>query len=836
MKFYELKSKYGAVLAAITIFISGVNAYADDNTTYDVEDLYELEQVEVRHKIEDSQIGKTEIPREIIKSLPIGNGNITDLLRIAPGVQFDENYRSSATGGEIAPAGISISGGKTYDNLFLIDGIRNSSLLDPGSDNPNLAADVPGHPQKFFVDTWLVEDFTLYDSNVPASFDGFTGGVVDVATRRPGNKFGGSLSYRTTRSEWTEIYVDRNESASFANSGDQNRQPNFEKNFFSIALDVPVTERTGFLVNYKRNESTIPLKYFDGWKEQERLSESFFIKGVHNIDGSSYIDAVFSTSPYENRYFIKHTKDSQYIIEGGGYFTAVNYYNEKNDQKFKLHADYSYAENNRRAPNIFRAWMASDEKKWGLPTDTTTNDMTLSPEGGWGNIDKSEESFNLALDHTLKEFEFLGNHLVSYGLSYTHTKGEFNRKTDAIVYNGFVQSNEVICNGNSFICVDGEQYLSRRQVTPATYVTAEINEVSAYLEDSWTIDKFNLRAGIRVTNDDFMNNTNFAPRLQLQYDIFGNNNTVFLVGYNRYYSGNLLANKLREGRAPSFVETNHTWLNVIQDWSGSSDGVKTSYNYQELNTPYKDEYVAGVTQGLFGGALNIKYIERIGKDEFAKQRNEVSSDGIIYHTLNNNGESEYRSVQVKWQRAWKNHNLMMNATWQESTTSNDNYDDNFDLEDMEKFVIYKGSKIKVSEMPKDNFNRPVVLNLAYTGRFFEQLVLSSAVKYRTAYKQIELIDSNYFTGYTEVNQWGETVNITANAYDETEVDPSLTVDLSLAWEQPIFRDHKITFSVEIYNIFNEKNRVGKSNSSSGVNSYETYEMGRQFWAGVSYDF
>jgi hypothetical protein len=837
MRFYNLKSTYWAALAVLTIFISAGNVQATDNATYDEADLYILDEVEVRHKITESKIGKTEIPREFIKSLPGGNGDVTDLLRVAPGIQYDENYRSSAAGGEIAPADISISGGRPYENLFLVDGIRNSSLLDPGSDNPNLAADVAGHPQKFFIDSWLLEDIAVYDSNVPASFDGFTGGVVDVNTKRPGKKFGGNLSYRTTRSEWAEIFVDDSEKAIFKNSGDASRQPEFEKHFYSIAFDVPINDRTGFITSYKRNQSTIPLNYLGGWKEQERLNESFYIKGVHNIDGSSYIDAVFSTSPYENRYFTRNAKDSNFIIEGGGYFTAVNYYNEKNDQKFKLHADYSYAENNRKAPNVFRSWMASLNKDWGTILNADPSTTALSSEGGFGSINKNEESFNFALDHTLKEFELLGSHTISYGISYTHTKGEYDRQDDAVVYNGFVQSAGVNCNGDLFTCVEGEQFLARREVTPASHVEAEINEFSGYIEDSWTFSRFNLRAGLRVTNDDYMQNTNFAPRTQLQFDVFGNDKTVFVVGYNRYYSGNLLANKLREGRAPSYVERTWTNFNVLQDWFTTTDGASATYKYTELDTPYKDEYVAGVTQALFGGSFNVKYIERKGKDEFARERHENGAGGRPYYTLNNNGESQYRSVQVKWQRAWKNHNIMMNATWQESETSNNSYDDTYDLEDMEKFVIFKGKQIKVNEMPKDNFNRPVVLNLAYTGKFFERLTLSSAIKYKTAYKQIELVEKDYFTGIKEYDPViGKDVYLTASAYDEKKNKESITVDCLIAWEQPIFNDHKITFSLEVYNVFNAKNKVGKSYTSSSVNSYETYEMGRQFWAGVSYDF
>ena len=205
-------------------------------------------------------------------------------------------------------------------------------------------------------------------------------------------------------------------------------------------------------------------------------------------------------------------------------------------------------------------------------------------------------------------------------------------------------------------------------------------------------------------------------------------------------------------------------------------------------------------------------------------------DGIVRYSLNNNGKSEFRSAQLKWSKVWKKHALMFNAMWQESETSNGNYNETFGLEEMEKIVVLDGKQISLYKLPKDNFNRPIVANLGYTGKFFNHLTVSAALKYRTSYRQIEVEDSNYFLGYGEIDPMtGEETQITTTAYKTVRYQDSFMVDCGFAWEQPI-GSHSVTFGLDIDNIFNIKNVVGGSSVS------KSYELGRQFWGSVSYSF
>ncbi|WP_027390430.1 TonB-dependent receptor [Chrysiogenes arsenatis] len=823
------------VSIALTLPAQSMTTLVD---TSDAENVFLLDEIEVKRKIHDrAESGQTPLPREVIRHLPTGQGDITELLRIAPAVQMDEAFRSSLSGGEILPPQLSISGGKSYQNLFLLDGMNNSSLIDPAFTNPYSATDVPGHAQKFFFNTALVEDIVLHDSTVPAAYDRFTGGVIEVTTKLPATTLSGNLSYRTTRSQWTEFHIDDDTHTAFANSDHAEMQPRFQKDQYSATLHVPITADTRLLTSYQQTDSTIPLRYFGEWKEQYRLAQTISLKGIHNIDGSSYVDATLAYSPYEGRYFMRNTERSNFAIDGGGYLGALNYHREHGESKFRLHADYAFSENSRRAPHIFRAWEASPNKPWGYSLPAMADGSPQkSFEGGWGDLKKTEESITLAVDHTVGVFDAFGKHRLSYGATIGMNEGRFHRPVNAVSYMGVIGSaTNVICGGANDTCVDGEQYFSSRTVSPASDVRATVNDYGMYVEDDYRFERLRLRLGLRYTYDDFMQNHTLAPRLLSQFDLFGTNNTVLSAGYHRYYGSNLLSNKLREGRLPTYVEKRWTFQNVVQPWQPTTDGVKITYNFQDLATPYSDEYMVGIDQTVLDGNLTLKYIIREGRDEFATVRAVAANNAVSYH-LNNQGESEYRSAQIKWERSWNRHTVITNAMWQHAKTTNENYSDTFGLEELEQRVVYEGNVIRRSELPRGNFNRPIIVNLAYVGRYFDALTVAPAVRYRSGYRHIEQYDNAYFLGFGDYNTaTGEYERHTTSAYRVVKYAPATTFDLSFAWEQAIKATHRVTFRLDIFNLLNAKNRIGNDQQNT-TNATETYELGRQIWAGVSYDF
>ena len=214
-----------------------------------------LGQVTVTGQAENSLSGTSELAGETLHQLPRKNSSLTETITILPRVQIGEEQRTSENAGEILPPRISISGGRAYENNYSVDGVGLNSLIDPLADNQNAIDQVPGHPQRAFIHQDLIESVTVYDSNIPARYGRFVGGVVDARTRMPADQLGGNISLRTTRDAWTKFQVDYDDRDDFDHSNSFNQQPRFKKYDGGIELNVPINDQIGLLGSYKRASS-----------------------------------------------------------------------------------------------------------------------------------------------------------------------------------------------------------------------------------------------------------------------------------------------------------------------------------------------------------------------------------------------------------------------------------------------------------------------------------------------------------------------------------------------------------------------------------------------------
>ncbi|MCG8471890.1 MAG: TonB-dependent receptor plug domain-containing protein, partial [Desulfobacterales bacterium] len=245
------------------------------------EEVIQAEEIVVHGSYETNAAGLTKMDTEMIRYLTGGNGGINELLLVLPDIQPDDTWRSQESAGEILPTNLSISGGKAYQNNFTIDGVSNNSLLDPGSDRRQKVNDVPGHPQEVFLDADLVEEITVYDSNVPARFGDFSGGVVDAKTIKPGIEAKGKIYYHTTRDEWAHFFdpkEDEDEEKSPIDSGAVAEKPRFTKHRFGGNIRFSASESVGVVGSYSGTRSTLSKQHFTGWKDETRQLDSFMGK------------------------------------------------------------------------------------------------------------------------------------------------------------------------------------------------------------------------------------------------------------------------------------------------------------------------------------------------------------------------------------------------------------------------------------------------------------------------------------------------------------------------------------------------------------------------------
>ncbi len=785
-----------------------------------VEDIPTLKQVTVVGQAEDLLTGSSELAGDYLHQLPKKNSSLTETISILPRVQIGEEQRTSENAGEILPPRISISGGRAYENYYSVDGVGLNSLIDPLADNQNAIDQVPGHPQRAFIHQDLIESVTVYDSNIPARYGRFVGGVVDAKTRTPSDQLGGSINVRTTRDSWTEFQVDYEDRDDFDHSNSFSQQPRFKKYDGGIEFDVPINDQIGLLGSYKRIQSDMELLHFDDWKEQNKTLETFFLKGVWSPPTPYSLELTTSYTPSEEDFFITDTKNSDFTIERGGYSINGIFRGELKSASYELTAAYLENENTRDATANFYAWRNTPSKDWGEEIG-----ISRSREGGFGDIKNTEESFQLKADFLSSTF-VTGKlvHMINAGAEYTWDQAEYDRKETSFVHNSSKLSSVVVCAPGDLACVDGEQYFKTRNSYLTQSQDADINYFATYLEDLITIGPVELRPGVRISRDDFLDNTNTAHRLAGSWDILNNGKTVLIGGYNRYYGESLLTYKLREAITPYIKESRSLdpESKELSPWEFSSLSSATLDKYSELDTPYSDEWTIGVAQQILGGTLEINYLERNNEDQFSKEKTTetIGDEDTNFYVLNNNGSSEYESVKVAWKRQWVKHYLNFNYTYSDQDSSNESYDDFFDEDDLEEDIWYDGRIIDSSGLPRPDYNRKHMLNIIYTGRLPWNFTFTNVTQYLGKYDAIDELST------TEKKALDIPTSLTA--YEKTTRPDYWKFDWRLDWEKRTYRNQKMVLSLEVNNVFDRTPPVGESDG--------TYELGRQFWLGMAYNF
>ncbi|MDH3393869.1 MAG: TonB-dependent receptor, partial [Desulfobulbaceae bacterium] len=760
-------------------------------------DIPTLKQVTVVGQAEDLITGKSELSGESLHQLPKKNSSLTETITLLPRVQVGEEQRTSSNAGEILPPRISISGGRAYDNYYSVDGAGLNSLIDPLADNQNAIDQVPGHPQRAFVHQDLIESVTVYDSNIPAKYGRFVGGVVDARTRMPSDKLGGSVSLRTTRDTWTEFKINDEDRDDFNHSSSFNQQPRFKKYDGGVEINVPVNDQIGFLGSYKKIQSDLELFHLGDLKKMDKTLETFFLKYAWTPHTPYTLELTASHTPSEEDFFITDTRDSDFTIKRGGYAVNGIFRGDLQDSSYEMTAAYINNENTRNAPKDFYTWRNTPSKSWGEDVG-----ISRSREGGFGDIKNDEQSFQLRSDFVTSTFMTGGlSHVFNLGAEYTWDRAEYDRKDTSFVHNSSTPSATVVCAPGDPACAEGEQYFDKRNVYLSQSQDAAINYFATYFEDRIAIGPVELRPGVRISHDDFMDNTNTAHRLAGNWDVLQNGQTVLIAGYNRYYGESLLTYKLREAIVPYSKEVRSLDPDSkeLSQWTFDGLSSTTLDQYSDLDTPYSDEWTIGLAQQVLGGTLELNYLERNNKDQFAKEKitEAINGTDADFYVLNNNGSSEYKSVKVAWERQWRDHYLNINYTYSKQDSSNESYDDLFDTEDLEEEVWYDGEVISNSALPRLDYNREHMLNIIYTGRLPWNFTFTNVTRYFGKYdarNKLKTVDERTAAGIPE-----ELMDLTA--YEKVTRPDYWVFDWRLDWEKKIYRDQDMVLSLEVNNVF-----------------------------------
>ncbi|MFK4765264.1 TonB-dependent receptor plug domain-containing protein [Desulfobaculum sp. SPO524] len=812
---------------ALVLTLSAPAAYAGDaapaqNATKDAaptetatnateQDERVLTMEEMKITAEEHEQGKAVIDRTMLDRLPSTSSSITETLRTQPNVQFDDGFGSSTQGGELTPPKISIGGGKYYQNAFTVDGLSINNRIDPsGFDHSNPSA-FPGSPaQGMFLDTDLLEKVEVYTSNISAKHGGFLGGVVNAEIRDPSGEFGGKVKVRHTRDKWTNQRVADGEA--FEKSSSPDNQPRFSKYEGSFSMDVPISEQTSALFAYDVKHATIPLYYMDGEKDQTRVSQNFLAKVVHDIDSDTSIDFTAIYAPYAADCFTASNKDSEYTITNGGSSFTLGLEHAMDLGTVEFRTGYSQMRTERDADNnIHTTWTKENNSstQWG-------DNNKLAKEGGFGSAYNEQRSLSSMLDFSTREMA-LGSttHVLNMGLAHENVFGKYEQKDDRIAYYGPDLQAGVIDNGSGGIIAD-EQYTKFKSVKGATSRSASLNLLGAYVEDEMSIGDLTLRPGIRLSYDDFMENTNLEPRFKATYDIFGDGDYTIIGGANRYYGAPLLTYALRSDE-PTEMYWRSLSGNTPGPWNHLKSQGNNSYDITGLDTPYSDELMLGGTANLWGGTLSLEYVKREGHDQFASHRDGKFGKEYI---MTNDGETEYTGYTISYEKMVKNHYFSIGATYSENETNFNDFLDSSNNDFMAGYdfdkVYYDGELINRDELPASNFNRPWVLTFIYSGRFYDKLTFTNTTRYVTGMRAISKDGT-----YTDDD------GIRYYKYDDKNISDAMTFDWQIDYEAWKYKNQLLTLNLTVTNVFD---------ATSIVDSDGNRLTGRQFWAGMTYEF
>lgn len=804
------------------------------------EDQSTLDIIDVWAEPFSQKMGTQKLDSWTIDLRPKTNGTVSELLKSNPNVQFSNSATTSESMGEIAPENVSFHGERFYNNSWMIDGISNNDNIHPGSRNGHQnqfpdgysAISLPaGGTQSFWINSDIIDSIDVYDSNISAKYGQFTGGVIDAKLKDADTQSAsGSISYRTTRDSWTKFQLDGDDREDFESAEQLYYQPRFTKHNYSLNINQPINEKAAILFSYNRADSKFPYVHprIRDEKNQRRISETFMLKGIYEADGGDTFKLTAMYSPHKSKYFKRDAKNGGFTNEGGGYRVNGEWEHLFNRGSVKTYLGWRKTGNDieHEADNWF-VWLQSDTFDW---TSTSRN----AHIGGFGNYRTEKEIFTLKQDYELDPFT-LGSttHKFSLGWKADWAKGKYIRgsETNLYSYRGRNRINAAtVCNVGDPACVTGEQFLNQRLIFPALNASASNDHIAGYIEDQIRIGRLELTPGIRVSKDEFLDNTNKSPRLTASFDIFGNNNSTIFGGVNRYYADSLITNALRDkiGANELYRRTSST-----ADWVLNRTTTGRRYGNGDLKTPYSDEINLGFQQKFWNTEWTIKWVNRKAKDQFARTYLTDPDTRERWYYLNNNGKSEADTYTLTARLIAPVELSFTRITWDfgashSRTKSNFNYyEDTTNEETDADKVIINDKLIEFGELPALDYNTPWN---AFTNIIFEfpkwNLNWSNHLRYTagyTAYSRSTIdcpIDNSACGSFSG----------RARLYEKQTFKNRFTLDWRFDYNISIFKDN-LNLSLDVLNVLNSK--IETSNSRGTLGSV-SYKPGRQFWLGAKY--
>ena len=761
--------------------------------------------------------GESRYDQQTLENLPTGAGNLSDLLRINPATDFSRTSSHSGSA-STRPGEISIHGQAFYENLYMIDGADVTSAINPGDaediTTPSLTGVVGGSSaQGYYLDTDLLGGVNVYDSNIPARYSGFTGGVVDARLKQYEGTDRARIRYGIQRDEWESFHVNED---SFTASDYYNRTyaPEYRKENYDLSLEQGLSDNLGLTLGLSRRTSRYAQRYENGADE---IINTYYDESIDNLLGRldtrlGGFDLGLSFR-YANRNYEGVTSPNydgfyQYDHQGYGATLELARQLDMGDLSLRFALDRLGDQMDGEYDDFYYH-------------ESYEGSGTSRYSGGFGDMEQSQTTFSLEPELALSPMTWgHTRHSLTLGAAIKHVDSRYERPSDVTYW-----KYDCISDNGSSGCVDqdgdgssdeDDEYLHYRWVYQAGSVEAEYSDLGLYAEDRIAVGNWTVTPGLRLDWNDYMDNLDLAPRLAAEWRPFGTEQTLISGGLNRYYSRNFLRYQINDSV--------YGWReSYTYDSSGNLTSVKTyesRNSASDLDTPYSDEVTLAWVQRL--GPLSTK-LQWVNRETHGGIRRQRTDDGDYYY--DNGAESRVNDYSLEvsaleplriGQTATR-YSLALSYKARAGEDNNVSYDD--ELSDDQ--VYYQGEIIDESELPAWDYNIPFKLTFnTQTEIPAWHLNWSNLIEWN----QGGTVAEDTGTNYTDPDS-----GIDYDLYEDVEFDSLVTLDTKLTWTPPLLKRMDGHVQLEVRNLFDET--VDISTDSDSLSS-----QGRQFWLQVGMNF
>lgn len=784
--------------------------------------------------------GTTTYTEEAIGEAPLGEGNLADLLRLNPAVEFSRSSDLSAGTASLRPDEISIHGNVFYQNLFLVDGTDTTNDLNPAASEdlwstPSLVAPHGGSsPQGYYIDVELLEQVKVFDSNIPVEYGGFTGGVVAADLKSYGGVDKFSFTYGLQRDDWEKFHLSEDD-ISVADKYRAIYTPDYKKANYGISVEYGVADDLGLTFSFNRRTSVFGQEFED---DADIIRVIDYEDSINNLVGK--VDTKFGeydldvSFRYSNRIhdgLTSTTYTGMFDKEHQGIGTTVNVSTEMDR-------------------GLLNVKFALDQLSDTLDSETsffTYHEYLESSgmsrfEGAFGSSNQRQTRWSISPKWELNDFthEF-GTQSITLGGELRGTNSFYERPDDVIFEQYFcVRDNgRMGCQDQDGDGVSsaGDEFLQRRSFWLAGKVDVSYQELSLYVQDVIKLeevgffDSTEVTLGLRTDWESFLDNFNVSPRASVSYPTsYGS----FSAGLSRYYGRSFFRFELND----AIYGWRETYANLTRPRGrpgeetpcSNTDFVNCTHltydnrtGASDLSTPYSDEWTIGWsrTEGRLLHAT-VSYVNRNNKDGVFRQRGE---DRLYYYT--NLGRSATQSVTSTITNAetisigQTNTHISLSLGYRNST-SNRQDDTGYDEQLEEDLVFYEGGLVSFDELPPWDYNIPFTFGFFTTT---EIPVWNVSLTNYFNHKRGGTVARDSREDYTD-----STTGLTYDIYRDFEFGSLLTVNSKLSWTGKLSQRWSMFATLEVNNLFDQ------IVDQSTVSTRKRYSKGRRFWIEVGTRF